>query len=113
MSPDVITAIIGVVGVVMGSIITGLYARRKNKSDAAGAITDAAVKLVDPLRERIDVLEKKDSEQDQTIDRLNRQLDKYAKRVIYLMGGIETLIRQIKESGCSPAWIPDPWEPGD
>lgn len=113
MSDGIITAIIGVLGVVVGGVIAGLFARRKTRSDAAGAITDAAVKLVQPLTDRVDTLEKKDCEQDKTIDLLTYKLDRYAKRVIYLMGGIETLIRQIKDAGCLPAWTPDPWDPGD
>lgn len=118
----IILAIIGS-GLLSGSlsaVIAGAFARRKNNSDAAQTITDAALKLVDPLREsitsmetKIETLEKKDCIQDATIEKMTRQITRYAGRVVYLMGGIEALIRQIKEIGKVPCWTPDKWEPFD
>ena len=118
----IIMAIIGS-GLLSGSlaaVIAGAFARRKNNSDAAQTITDAALKLVDPLREsitsmetKIETLEKKDCVQDATIEKMTRQLTRFAARIAYLMGGIESLMRQIKDAGGVPCFTPDKWEPFD
>lgn len=115
----IIMAIIGS-GLLSGSlaaIIAGVFARRKNNSDAAQTITDAALKLVDPLREsinsmetKIGTLEKKDSIQDATIEKMTKQLARYAARIAYLMGGIEALMQQLAAAGIAPCWTPEKWE---
>lgn len=112
-------ALFGFLGAIIGAIITGLFLRRKTNADATDSISAAAVKiaktavddLIDPLVARITGLEEQAQESKAEISRLKLTLDRYAKRVIYLMSGIETLLRQIKSKGDTPCWSPDEWSP--
>jgi len=93
-----------IAGGVVSSVINFLAGRGKAKADTSKVLADAAASLIDPLIKRLDTLEGE-------IKTLKRLLDAYAKRVIYLMNGIETLIKQIKAKGDSPCWSPDEWNP--
>lgn len=112
-------ALFGFLGAIIGAIITGLFLRRKTNAEATDSISAAAVKiaktavddLIDPLVARITGLEEQAQESKAEIGRLKLTLDRYAKRVIYLMSGIETLLRQIKSKGDTPCWSPDEWRP--
>ena len=99
-------AIIGVIGIVIGGVIVYFTGRKKNNADAAEAITNAATVLLDPLTRRVDELEAK-------IKLQNEKIDRYGRRVIVLMRGIERLITQIAELGHIPVWTPDEWSPDD
>lgn len=103
-----IDALIGIIGVIIGGVITWMTTRKKSGAEATKLITEAAKNLIEPLSNRIGDLEKKTQEQDKTILGLTRSLDRYAKRVIYLMGGIEQLIRQISKHE-PPCWNPSEW----
>ena len=45
------------------------------------------------------------------ISDLERTVERYGKRVMYLMTGIQILTHQIIESGDSPCFTPDEWRP--
>lgn len=104
MTDAIVAAIAGVIGAIIG----GLFARRKNDADAAAQITkaagDAVEGLIGPLTERVQALEGQ-------VVTLKRQLNRYARRVIYLMGVIDTLTRQIVRLGDQPEAVPDDWDP--
>ena len=112
MSETLITAIVGFFSAIVGAVIGAMAGRRKVNAEATNSISDAATKiaktavddLLAPLTARLDGLETE-------IIRLKRLLDRYAKRVIYLMSGIETLIKQIKAKNETPCWQPDEWDP--
>jgi hypothetical protein len=116
----IIAAIASVGGAVLGAFIGGMFARRKSNADATKVLTDAASQLtktavdnlITPLSERIDGLDRETRDQALEIGRLKRMLAQYASRVVYLMGGIETLIKQIKAKDETPCWTPDEWTPG-
>jgi uncharacterized coiled-coil protein SlyX len=103
-----VDALIGIIGVIIGGVITWLTTRKKSGAEATKLITEAAANLIEPLSERISDLEKKTQEQDKLISGLTKSLDRYAKRVIYLMGGIEQLVRQVSKHE-PPCWTPSEW----
>lgn len=109
MSDGIIVAILGALSTVAGGIIVYLASRKKNQADAADAVTDAALALINPLKDRLAELEAKVKKQENEIANLRRQLDRYADRIIVLMRGIENLIKQIGELGAKPCWEPDEW----
>jgi septal ring factor EnvC (AmiA/AmiB activator) len=109
MSDGIIVAILGALSTVAGGIIVYLASRKKNQADAADAVTDAALALINPLKDRLAELEAKVKKQENEIANLRRQLDRYADRIIVLMRGIENLIKQIGELGGKPCWEPDEW----
>lgn len=113
MSEKIIEAIVGAAGALLGGIIVYLSTRLKNRADAADMVTDAALSLLDPLKTRLTELEQKMARQETEISRLRRQLTHYADRVIVLMRGIATLIKQIGDLGAKPYWEPDEWRVGD
>lgn len=79
---------------------------RKTESEFADQISETALKLINPLEKRICDLEKR-------LRRINRLVERYAKRIVYLMGGIDQLIRQIVSMQASPCWQPDDWDPDE
>ncbi len=100
-----------IAGGVVSSLINAIAGRGKEKAEttkakaeASKVLADATETLFNPLIERLNTLEIE-------VKALKRLLDRYAKRVIYLMAGIETLIKQIKAKGDSPCWSPDEWNP--
>jgi hypothetical protein len=77
-------ALIMLAGTVAGSL--GLwFGRRKLKAEAAQIVTDTALRLIEPLNDRIVVLED------------------YAAE---LHAGIEKLTCQLIENGLKPVWTP-------
>lgn len=109
MSDGIVVAILGALSTVAGGIIVYLASRKKNQADAADAVTDAALALINPLKDRLAELEAKVKRQENEIASLRRQVDRYADRIIVLMRGIENLIKQIGELGEKPCWEPDEW----
>lgn len=100
-----------IAGGVVSSLINVIAGRGKEKAEISKAkaeaskmLADATETLINPLINRLTTLESE-------VKTLKRLLDRYAKRVIYLMAGIETLIKQIKAKGDSPCWSPDEWNP--
>lgn len=84
-------AIIAVI-TALASLGVALSSRRKNDADAAAAVTEATMSLLDPLNRRVSVLE------DQ-VGRLRR--------------GIRRLCTQIRELGDEPCWQPEDDDDGD
>lgn len=90
-------AIIGALGAIVGAVIAGLFMRRKNTAEATEILTRIAMGMIEPLETKVNNLEKK--------------INRYGKRIVYLMGGIETLLHQMDENKISPCWQPEEWEP--
>lgn len=97
-------AIVGALGVVVGAVISGLFLRKKNtteanknSADATETITRIAMSMIEPLENKVNKLEKK--------------INRYAGRIVILMGGIETLLHQMDENKISPCWQPEEWDP--
>jgi hypothetical protein len=81
-------ALIGLAGVAFGSL--GLwFGRRKLKAEAAQIVTETALSLIEPLKERITALEQHAEE---------------------LHAGIEKLTCQLVENGLTPVWTPPPFD---
>ena len=92
----IITAIISAIG---GALVSGLLVRRKNNAEASEVITRVAMSLITPLETKVKKLEKK--------------LDRYGQRIIYLTDGMQVLIKQIKQDGKEPCFVPNEWDPND
>lgn len=113
MDPVIGAIIVSILGIASG-ITSGVWAARvaakaakkKDDSDASNTITDAALKLVKPLEEAIAKLEGK-------VAKLEKVNNRYARRVVYLMNGIETLVAQLVDAGQVPKWQPDEWNPSE
>lgn len=93
---SIITTIIAAVG---GALVSGLLVRRKNNAEASEIITRVAMSLITPLEKKVKKLE--------------RKLDRYGDRIIYLTKGIEVLVNQIIDKGETPCWNPDEWNPDE
>lgn len=106
MSDQIIDALVGVVGIVIGGLIVYFGGRRKNNADAAESITNAAKTLLEPLTKRVLELEEKVKLQD-------KKLERYGQRIITLMRGIERLVLQITRLGHVPEWTPGEWSPDE
>lgn len=135
--PDWLTIIISIAGALGGRELLTLWltqrARRRvtdaeaEKTHAEAGLTTATAtektlegvfKLVAKLEkrtceleERITIQEKEIEEQDRRILWLQKATAEYAARVTYLMRGISILIKQIADTGGSPCWQPDEWQP--
>ena len=102
MDNSTITSIIALI-VAVGGVITAFAARRKNNAEAADVITEAAMKLLDPLNKRIDALELLTEQQEKELEIL-RPLPGI---VTAMTKGIHVLISQIREAGLEPKWTPE------
>jgi predicted RNase H-like nuclease (RuvC/YqgF family) len=78
-------------GAGVAGIITALATRRKSRADAAGVMTDAALKLIEPLNSRIVELEdykaksqKEHAEDRRTIERQEKEIEASNKRIAEL-----------------------------
>ena len=100
----IVIAIIGLVGVVAGSVITNLFLRDKISSEADKTSSDAWQGFANKMESRVEKLEVITEKQEKKITR-------YGNRVIYLTKGIEVLIHQIIQDGKNPCWVPDEWNP--
>jgi hypothetical protein len=106
---DLIVAIGGLGG--LTTVIVALFERNKKRAEAkaleadyADQISQTAMKLVDPLRAEVGRLNVR-------VGNLERSNNRYAQRVVYLMSGIDQLIRQIKRHNDAPVWTPNDWNP--
>ena len=59
MSTQVVAAVILLIGTLSGSIVTGLFLRKKIDAEGTHILTQAAVSLVAPLRVQVRELEKR------------------------------------------------------
>jgi hypothetical protein len=86
IDPNIATIIVAVI-LGVGTIIGARYS-------AAGGISEAAMKLINPLKDRITDLEKLTKSQGREIRDLIR--------------GVTILTSQLKTAGIKPQWVPTP-----
>ena len=128
---DILTAIGNMGGLIMGfvSLIALLVDRKKRASeikktdaeannedcDAAQKVSSAAGNLVELYDRRLCELEKKLSDQEAHIRRMEekqrRLITRFTARIAYLMNGIDQLLHQIVSLRATPEWTPDEWTP--
>jgi len=121
----IITALIGLVGVVAGAFITNYFTLPKVKAEAEKARVEAEKARVDAKKAAIDIwenlalkMEKRAEIMYDRVDKLEvivdkqeKKINRYGKRIIYLTNGIETLLHQILKEGKEPCWNPNDWDP--
>lgn len=103
---------------VASAATTALFERRlkrteanKNEADGAGKITEAAIALLQPYKDQLADLQNQIDEQAAKLVHLTLVLERYARRIEYLMIGISRLIQQLADAGIAPCWQPDRWRP--
>jgi hypothetical protein len=81
--------------------------------EAANSFAEAATKIAQLNKD----LQTNNLIMDGRIDKLGERignlevlLERYARRIAYLMGGIDQLIRQIVGMNAVPCWTPDEWK---
>lgn len=94
---DIATIVAVLTGIT--SLVVSLSTRRKNQADAASAVTDAAMKLVMPLSDRVAALE--------------GEVATLRKRVAEFRRGVRLLCEQISDLGGAPVWQEPDNDAGD
>lgn len=96
---------------IVAALVVAFFERRnkraaaaKLEADYAEQISKTAMMLVDPLQGQVTQLTRR-------VARTERQITRYSQRIVYLMGGIDQLIRQIMVLDKRPVWTPDDWNP--
>ena len=77
-------------------------------ANAAGNLVETSGDVIEQYKK---LLEDYQTETNRRIDNLQQMLSKYAKRIMYLMGGIQVLVKQVVDLGHDPCWSPDDWVP--
>jgi hypothetical protein len=104
MSNEAITALMGLIGAVIGAVVTGLFLKKKNDADAASVISEAAKGLVEPLRKQIADYAKRIDGLETEVYKLKCQ---YQDKFDAWLKGIRILIKQIYKLGAKPEWVPE------
>lgn len=93
LSSDVIVALIALLGAGLGAALTFIAAKRKTDLDTLRT-------LVEEHRKDLEAVKKEMAQ----MRMVNLRL---ARRVSYLMGGIDQLMAQMRKSKITPIWKPD------
>jgi len=108
---------VGAVGVVLTAflanysvIVLSKSQRKKVDADAADTLTETAISLVAPLKERLMELETKTTEQAQRIEELETRVTEQKELILELQEGAERLAHQVRSLGGSPVFAPKPKE---
>jgi len=97
MTETVLVALIGFLGsAAVGSLVTWALQRRKEKVDITDQITETALSLLQPLKDRV-------SELEGTISRLNHRIVDLEAMNSDLEDWAERLTCQVKEAHLEPA----------
>jgi len=118
----IVIAIIGVIGVTVGALITNYFMHPKIKAETEKLASDTWERLAEKMEARAEKLEvlndKREQEMELRVDKLETIVDKqekkitrYGNRIIYLTKGIEILVNQILQDGKDPCWMPNDWHP--
>ena len=104
----------------IAGFVSLLRVRPQNKKDCAEAeLTlgkgwkDLLIETRTEMREtKEEVANMKQEQQRQadTIEKQEKKIERYAARIVYLMGGIEMLMRQFVDADIEPCWTPDDWK---
>jgi hypothetical protein len=113
MESNIVVALIGGIGGVLGALVVGLFQRRKTgaetnklQADANEVIRTTVMALINPLKTRIVELERR-------VDFLEGRATRYLARIAYLMDGNCRLTEQLERNGIVPIWRPDEWRPDE
>ena len=114
----IITALIGLVGVVAGAFITNYFTLPKVKAEAEKAMAEAKKTAIDiwenlalKMEKRAEIMYDRVDKLEVIVDKQEKKINRYGKRIIYLTNGIETLLHQILKEGKEPCWNPNDWDP--
>lgn len=78
---------------------------QKDEAEAAQAIQEAALALLRPYQDRVELLTEKVDKLDCQVLEITTERDDLKHRVLILEKGIDVLVGQLKEAGIDPAWI--------
>jgi hypothetical protein len=107
---DWIPFLASIVVVVLGYF----FGKRKNDSDITVQTSEAVLKLIQPLNDRIDVQAARISILETTVNSQEEELvilRPLPQIVTIMTRGINILITQIRRQGCEPDWTPGDLEP--
>ena len=99
MPEQIITAIIAGIVALAVAIANNHFSRRKSNADAAGAITNAATALIEPLEKRVTTVEKENAELKKQVKALQEENATLRSQVRDLHAETETLRGQIQKRG--------------
>jgi Na+/glutamate symporter len=99
-------AIIGVLGIVLGGLITKYILRPKLKAETEKLASDIWKELANKMESRVLTLE-------ETVKKQEKKITRYGNRIVYLTKGIDILLGQIVHDGKEPCWVPDEWDPNE
>ena len=94
----VVAAVVSIVGVIVNRRQT-LASAAAQEATAADVTVSTALELLNPLRERVRVLEDK-------VEELCSRVSSDSERIAHLEGGVEALTTQVVELGGEPVWAP-------
>ena len=100
----IIIAVIGVIGVVLGGLITNHFLKPKVRAETEKMASDTWEKLANKMESRVDKLEL-------IVEKQEKKITRYGNRIVYLTKGIDILLGQIVHDGKEPCWVPDEWDP--
>ena len=90
------------------SVIVGLATRRKLDSESANEISEAAMSLLQPFRDRLAELDKRVTSQAVQITQLQTHIETLQTENAKLWQGVTVLSEQILELGHLPRFQPPP-----
>ena len=99
-------AIIGVLSVVLGGLITNYFLRPKVQAETEKMASDTWEKLATKMESRVEKLET-------IVEKQEKKINRYGNRIVYLTKGIDILLSQIIHDGKEPCWAPDEWDPNE
>jgi hypothetical protein len=121
--PALVMGLPGIISLIMQVRSQGAV-NRKTQAEAGSASGEAVnsfasaatqiAKINQDLQTNSQEMERKLDRMGERIGSLELLLESYARRIYYLMGGIDQLIRQIVGLNANPCWTPDDkWKPED
>lgn len=78
---------------------------QKDEAEAAQAIQEAALALLKPYQDSVELLTKKVTLLGCQVRDITLERDDLKNRVIILEHGVDVLIVQLREAGLDPAWV--------
>jgi Tfp pilus assembly protein PilO len=77
---------------------------KKEEAEAAQAIQEAAIALLKPYKDKVDLLTEKVHVLDCAILDLTKERDDLKDRVLVLETGVDKLVEQLRDAGIDPVW---------
>ena len=116
----IVIAIIGLIGVTVGALITNYFMHPKIKAETEKLASETWERLAEKMEARAEKLEVLNDKREQEmklrveklesiVDKQEKKITRYGNRIIYLTKGIEVLVNQIIDDGKQPCWMPNNW----